>query len=119
MDTGASAICMKSKRSMIPDSYEELQKPIALGGIASGLEITGKGKTAFELISTAGKKIRIVRDAYHAPDLPVDLVPPQKIMRNSSDGWFKINGEKGVLEFAGGEIVSVPFDPLKSLPMIY
>ena len=62
VDTGASAICMKSKTSMIPGSYEELSKPIALGGISSGLEIIGKGKAAFELISLRGKKIRVVRD---------------------------------------------------------
>jgi hypothetical protein len=40
-------------------------------------------------------------------------------MRNSYDGWFKINGEKGVLEFADGEIVIMPFDTLTLLPMIH
>ena len=49
----------------------------------------------------------------------MDLVPPQTLMRNSNDGWFKINGEKAVLEFTNGDIVNVPFDPLTSLPMIY
>ena len=77
VDTGASAICMKSKTSLLPDSYEELSRPIALGGISSGLEITGKGKAAFEFISTKEKKIRVVRDAFCAPGLPVELVPPQ------------------------------------------
>ena len=47
LDAWASAICMKSRDSLITDSYKELQKPIILGGIASGLEITGKGKAAF------------------------------------------------------------------------
>jgi hypothetical protein len=119
VDTGASAICMKSKTSMIPGSYEELSKPIALGGISSGLEIIGKGKAAFELISSRGKKIRVVRYAFCAPGLPVDLVPPQRLMRTSEDGWFKINGEGAGLEFKDGEKVNVPYDPLTSLPMIY
>ena len=86
MDTGASAICMKSKASLLPGSYEELQKPITLGGIASGLEIIGKGRAAFELISTTGKKIRIIIDVYCAPEILMDLVPPQKRMKNSNDG---------------------------------
>ena len=72
---------MKSKTSLLPYSYEKLQKHISLGGITNGLEITGKGKTAFELISIAGKKIRVVRDAYCAPGLPVDLVPPQRLLK--------------------------------------
>ena len=37
MDSGASAICMKSKDSFLVDNHEELQKPISLGGIVSGL----------------------------------------------------------------------------------
>ena len=119
VDSGANAICMKSRTSLLPDSYEELATPITLGGIASGLEITGKGKTAFEFISTKGKKIRVIRDAYCTPGLPVDLVPPQRIMRNSEDGWFKINGVCTVLEFNDGEKVNVPYDPLTSLPVSY
>ena len=40
-------------------------------------------------------------------------------MRNSEDGWFKINGEGAILEFNDGEKVNVPYDPLTSLPMLY
>ena len=104
---------------MLPGTYEELNKSINLGGIASGLEIMGKGKTTFELISTEGKKITLIREAYYAPGLPVDLVPPQKLMRTSTDGWSKMNGEKAQLEFRDGKIVSLPFDPVTSLPMLY
>ena len=60
MDSGASAICMKSKTSILPSTYEILQNPIHLGGIASGLKIIGKGQTSFEFISTKGKKIRVI-----------------------------------------------------------
>ena len=82
---------MKSKDSILPNTYEELNKPINLGGITSNLEIIVKGKTVFEFVSTKGKKIRLIRDAYYAPGLSVNLVPPQKLMGNSNDGWFKIN----------------------------
>ena len=60
MDSGASAISMKSKTSILPSTYEILQTPIHLGGIASGLKIIGKGQTAFEFISTKGKQIRVI-----------------------------------------------------------
>ena len=85
MDSGASAICMKFKASIPPSTCEILQKPISLGGIASGLEIIGQGKTAFEFISTKGKTIRVIRDAFFCPDLPVDSVSPQKLVRNDND----------------------------------
>ena len=61
----------------------------------------------------------MIRDAFFCPDLPVDSVSPQKLMRNDKDGWFKINGDKAVLEFANGSTVKVPWDPLTSLPMLH
>ena len=79
-DSGASAVCMKDKSSILPGTYESLDKPINLGGIASGLAIIGNGQTSFEFISTKGKKIKMIRHVYHAPGLPVNLVPPQKLM---------------------------------------
>ena len=118
-DSGASAICMKSKDDILPGSHVELETPLCLGGIASGLAIKGKGKTSFEFITTKGKTMKITRDAFHVPDLPVNLVPPQKLMQTSQDGWFKMNGEKALLEFNGGHMVHVPFDPVTSLPMFY
>ena len=42
MDSGASVICMKSEDSSLEISHAEFQKPISLG-----LEIIGRGQTAF------------------------------------------------------------------------
>ena len=85
---------MKSKGSFFSSTHAESQKPIDMGGIASGSEIIGRGRAAFEFTSTKAKQIRVARDAFHAPELHADLVPPQKLMRNDKDGWSKINGEK-------------------------
>ena len=90
-----------------------------MGGISCGLRVIGKGKTQFEFVTAKGKIIRIVRDAHHVPDLPVDLVPPQRLMRTAQDGWFKINGDKAMLEFRNGNTVSTPFDPVTRLPMFH
>ena len=118
-DTGASSICRIKKEDFVPGSYAVLVKPIEMGGIAGGLKVVGKGKTQFEFVTAKGKIIRIARDAYHVPDLPVDLVPPQKIMRTAKDGWFKINGDAARLEFRNGNVISAPFDPVTRLPMFH
>ena len=49
----------------------------------------------------------------------MDLVPPQKFMRDFNDEWFKINGDKAVLEFANGSIINVTYDLMMPLPMLY
>ena len=60
----------------------------------------------------------MTQDVHHVPDLPVDLVPPQKLMRTEHDGWYQINGMCAEMVFWTGEVVSTPFDPVTSLPMI-
>ena len=79
----------------------------------------GKGKTTFEFVSEKGKVITMTSNAHHVPELPVDLVPPQKLMQKMSDGWFKINGERAMLDFKRGDAINVPFDPATGLPMFH
>ena len=62
---------------------------------------------------------KATRDAFHVPDIPIDLIPPQVIMRNNKDGWFRTNGAKAVLTFADGMEVDVGFDPVTRFPMIH
>ena len=40
-------------------------------------------------------------------------------MKTSREGWFKINGEKALLEFSDGALVAAPFDPITRLPMFH
>ena len=119
MDTGCSAICQKKMRDIVSGTFESLENPLDLGGIAGGLKVLGRGKTKFEFVTSDGNTICLTRDCYYVPDLAIDLIPPQKIMRDASDGWFKINGHAARLEFRDGSVVSVPFDPVTSLPMLY
>ena len=39
--------------------------------------------------------------------------------QTSREGWFKINGEKALLEFSDGSLVAAPFDPIARLPMFH
>ena len=118
-DSGASSICKRDKCAFIPRTYKKYDTPKTMGGIAGGLELVGEGMVSFEFITTSGQRIKIQREAKHVPGLPVDLVPPQKLMRNHHDGWFKINGEQAILECKNGGSIQVPFDPVTSLPMLY
>ena len=118
-DSGASAICKKDKNDFLPGTYKKLDTPKTMGGIAGGLEVLGEGMVSFDFVSKRGKRIKMQREAKHVPGLPIDLVPPQKLLRNDQDGWFKINGERAVLECKNGGSVQVPFDPVTNLPMLY
>ena len=64
-----------------------------MGGITGGLEVVSEGMVSFKFVTTSCQQIKMQREAKHVPGLPVDLVPPQKLMRNHQDGWFKINDE--------------------------
>ena len=71
------------------------------------------------MVSTAGKIVTKDCEVHFVPGLHVDLVPPQVVVKNAREGWFKVNGEMAVLEFADGSIVTVPFDSVTRLPMFH
>ena len=77
----------------------------------------GKGELNMEFLDTKGGIKRIQREVYHAPNVPVDLLPPQAIMRNGKYGWLRINGEHAQLQFRDGSLVNVPTNPVTRLPM--
>ena len=71
------------------------------------------------MVTTDGK-IKVKEcEVHHVPGLPVDLVPLQIVMKTSREGWFKINGEKALLEFSDGSLVAAPFDHITRLPMFH
>ena len=116
-DTGSSSGLIADKARFKLGSYVLLDKPVMVGGIAGGLQVIGKGDLKMEFLDNKGRVKKITRQVYHAPDVPVDLLPPQLIMRNSRDGWFRINGEEASLEFQDGSVVKVPTDSVTRLPM--
>ena len=96
---------------------QELTKNIQLDGIADGLIVVGKGVESEEMVTTDGKITVKECEMHHTPGLPIDLVPPQKLMKPVNDGQFKINGEKVLLGFSDDSPVSAPFNPEARLPM--
>ena len=116
-DTGASSWCTADKSSIL--NYQELTKKVQLDGIAGGLAVVGKGIKRVETVTVDGK-IKVKEfEVHHVPGLLVDLVLPQMVMKTSREGWFKINGEKTLLEFSDGSLVAAPFDPITRLPMFH
>lgn len=93
--------------------------PKKIGGIPGGLGIAGKGLIKLQVAARKGKIKELTRLATHAPDIPVDLIPPQAITRNRKDGWFKINEEQAMFEFSDGKQVATGFDPITKLPMVH
>ena len=112
-DTGASSWCTADKRSIL--NCQELTKKMQLDGFSGGLAVVGKDIKRVEMVTMDGK-IKVKEcEIHHVPGLPVDLVPPQMVMKTSREGWFKINGEKALLEFSDGSSVAAPFDPITRL----
>ena len=118
-NTRASMICLSNKDCFLPGTCRVDEAKTKLGGIAGGLQICSRGKTSFEMITQTGKVQKIIRTTCHVPDIPINLFPPQGIMRNNTDGWFKTNGANTAFEFADGTTVDVGFDPVMRLPMIH
>jgi len=81
-DTGSSSGLVANKSRFTEGTYKTLSKPINVGGIAGGLQVIGKGELIMEFLDTKGGIKRIQREVYHAPNVPVDLLPPQAIMSN-------------------------------------
>lgn len=93
--------------------------PKNIGGIAGGLNIAGEGLVELQVLTRKGRVKKLTRPATNVPDIPVNLIPPQVIMRNNNDGFFNVNGEQAMFEFADGEQVATGFDPITKLPMLH
>ena len=102
-DTGASSWCTSDEESILPGTYQKFDRPIKLGGIAGELDVIGKGVKRVEMVSTRGKILTKEFEVHVVPGLHVDLVPPQVVVKNAREGWFKVNGERAALEFADCE----------------
>ena len=88
-------------------------------GIAGGCKIQGRGQVRYEALDHYGRVKTIEGLAWLIEDLPVRLIPPQKVVPNGSVGDCLINGERAQLVFASdGGVVDTPFDAATGLPTL-
>jgi len=116
LDTGATHFSTPNQNDFI--NYKELIVVKKMGGIAGGLLIKGTGMVQYELIDRSGKIIVMEREAFHIPDLPVWLIPLQKIFPVGTSGFCKIGGRQVTCNFFSGQVVDAEIDPATNLPMI-
>ena len=97
LDTGSSLICTSHKSDFKEETLKPLKESKKMGGIAGNLEITHSGITNYQTIDTNGRIVQLEREGYLIPGLPVRLLPPQKLVRDENDEWYKINDKKAEL----------------------
>ena len=90
-----------------------------MAGIAGSLEITHSGITNYQTIDTMGRIVNIERVGYLIPGLPVCLLPPQKLMKDEDDEWYRINDKRAELQFKDRKIVKTPINLKSNLPYIF
>ena len=110
-DTGSSLICSPFAKDFKKDSLKPIEKKRSMNGIAGELQITHAGITNYQTIDTEGRIVSIQKQGFLVPGLPARLIPPQKLMRNDQNEWYKINNKHEVLKFIGGQKVKTSMNP--------
>ena len=88
-------------------------------GIAGGLQIKGQGTVNYEVVNHHGVLQTILGSGLLIEDLPCKLIPPQCVMLNNDNGYYKINRARAKFVFANnnGE-VETPISQSTNLPTI-
>jgi len=78
IDTGASISCTSNKSAFVPGSLVPLKEPWKIEGIGGCLEVTHTGLLNLEIVADDGSIVNIQHTAGYMPDLPVNLISPQR-----------------------------------------
>jgi hypothetical protein len=119
VDSGATSFSTSEETDFKPGTFVKCETKQVMKGIAGGLEISGKGQVEYEVIDHHGVVQYIEGPGLLIKKLPCRLIPPQRIMTDDSEGYYRINGEGGKFVFANNSgQVKTPFHPSSNLPMI-
>ena len=118
-DTGCSRSCSNDKTDFVPGTLEELDKPVALGGIAGSLLITHSGMVHWETVDAFGNIIEFNTRAFYHPDLPGRLFSPQAYLKEQAilrghkmdpDDHFKVMADRAEWHMDGQKLLSMEYD---------
>ena len=119
IDSGCSMMCTPHGDDFKTNTLKPLKQKITMGGISGKLLVTHNGITDYTTIDTEGRLVSIQREGYLIPGLPTRLFPPQKLMNDLHDEWYKINNKRAELQFRNNQIVRTPYDQRSKLPYIF
>ena len=117
--TGCSLIGTPNRSDFKRDALKPLQTETKMNGIAGQLSIAHMGITNYQTIDTKERMVKIERKRYLVPELPMRLLPPQKLMLSKYNEWFKINDKFAYLEFRSGQQVNTPMPTKSGLPYMF
>ena len=119
VDTGCSKIATFDKQDFVDGTFHA-SSGTYMGGIASGLAILGTGTVRYEVLDDMGRVKVFEGPAVLVENLPIRLLPPQRLMPTRSLGSYSINGEDGgFFHFSSdGGRVATPLDPSSGLPFL-
>lgn len=120
IDTGCSKFATSEASDFVEGTYKKSTDPAhVIRGIAGGLPIEGEGQVDYEVLDDSGRIKHMRGAAILIKDLPVRLIPPQKVMPSKREGYYSITGDGGEFVFRNdGGVVSTPLDLSSDLPMV-
>ena len=119
-DSGASTFAASAESDFAKGTLVRTEGDTQrIQGIAGGLKMQGRGQCRFEVLDHHGHKQVITGEGILLEELHCRLIPPQKIMADDDEGYFRINGKGAQLVFANNNgKVQTPIDPKSGLPML-
>jgi len=118
IDTGASACISNDKRDFLTFHPTTNQ---TISGIRSGLTVKGRCTLLWTITDNEGNKITLyVSDALYAPNIPICLLCPQQVAKqtNNPQDRFNAGGLFGSLTYEGF-VRTVPYNGRNGLPLIF
>ena len=91
INSGSSMLYTPYEDSFLPETFQPLLKQKKMNGIVGGLKIAHTEMTNYEMIDTRGRLVKLKRKGYLIPGLPHQLLPPQNLVRDEYNKWYKMN----------------------------
>ena len=119
-DTGASLAITGHQQDFLPNSFKATQQ-LKLGGMASGVSITGVGNVAWTFQCQNNDQLTVITKCYLVPSTNTRLLSPQSIFdkQNGHQGRFWGDEEQFHLEYENKPAISVGYSQRSNLPIGY
>jgi hypothetical protein len=126
IDTGCTKTATGFIEDFLPNTLQNLDRPIRMDGIAGGLDIKKQGKVRYEIVDDRGSVQELIVDAYHIPGLGCRLFSPQDYFRQQKEDGHDpedvcsmvVKQDKSVIKLANDSQISIYYDSVTHLPRV-
>jgi len=107
-DTGASLAITHSIEDFVKPP-QALDRPLFLGGMTDGLEVSGIGKLAWTFEACDKSEIQIITDRYYVPNDKARFLSPQRVFNNSRKSADSTKGVGSSIHYAWKDFLQLIF----------